>query len=168
MFPIDWNKLESSLINSEYDLVRKYFDTCTSDVHVTGIIFEKDEWADILSLVIGNDNGILLFEGICNLFSFTVRCEFLRNFSDMCEMADDCNLSDDDTHDLFDSGKFTEFVRKYEACGCPYFCQDENDFWENSEHYDDALTEYMDLESYMSDNMDWKRTIQTNSGYWIF
>lgn len=168
MFPLDWNKLESALINSEYSLVRKYFDQCTSDVHVTGIVFEKEEWEDILSLIIANDNGLLLFEGICNLSSFTTRYEFLRRFSDIIEMADDCNLSDDDIHDLFDSKKFTEFVRKYEACGTPYFCEDEHEFWENSEDYNESLTDYLDLESYMTDNMDWKRTVTTNSGYWIF
>lgn len=168
MFPVDWTKLEKSLINSEYDIVRQYFDVCTSDVHVTGIVFEKEEWHDLLSLIILNDHGLLLFEGICGLSSFTTRYEFLRRFSDIIEMIDDCNLSEDNLSDLFDSGKFSEFVRKYEACGVPYFCQDENDFWENSEHYDDALTDYMDLEGYMNDFIDWKRTITTNSGYWIF
>lgn len=168
MFPLDWNKLESSLINSEHDLVRKYFDTCTSDVHITGVIFEKEEWHDILSLIITNDSGLLLFEGICELSSFNTRCEFLRNFSDILEMVEDCNLTDDDIHDLFDSKKFTEFVRKYEACGVPYFCESAEDFWENSEDYNENLSDYMDLESYMSDNMDWKRTVTTNSGYWIF
>lgn len=168
MFPLDWNKLESALINSEYSLVRKYFDQCTSDVHVTGIIFEKDEWGDMLSLIILNDTGLLLFEGICNLSSFTTRYEFLRRFSDIIDMADDCNLSDDDLSDLFDSGRFSEFVRKYEACGTPYFCEDEHEFWENSEDYNSNLSDYMDLESYMNDFMDSKRTVQTKSGYWIF
>lgn len=168
MFPLDWNKLESSLINSEHDIVRKYFDTCASDVHITGVVFEKEEWHDLLSLIIMNDNGLLLFEGICELSSFNTRHEFLRRFSEMCEMADDCNLSEEDLSDLFDSGRFSEFVRKYESCGTPYFCEGAEDFWENSEDYNSNLSDYMDLESYMTDNMDSKRTVTTNSGYWIF
>lgn len=168
VFPLDWNKLESSLINSEYAFVRKYFDVCTHDVIVTGIIFDKDEWKNILDIICTNDDGLLLFEGICSLASFPKRTEFLRNLQDVCEMVDSCNLSHDDIDDLFDSGKFIQFVQMYERHGEPYFVENETDFWEQSEDYNENLSDYLDLESYMSDFLDWKRTVQTNSGYWIF
>lgn len=167
-FPIDWEKVQTAIENNERELVLSYFSQCTHDISLNGIIFEPDEKQELLETLLDHDMGLCVFNTIVENLSVRLQVQYLRKLSEIMDMVNDCDLSESDIQDLFNSSKFTSFFQKYSTMGAPIFCACAEDFWEASEDYNENLTEFLDLESYMDSNIDERYSVQTNSGFWIF